>query len=105
MQMFAVDMFISFVTPFQDEGRVWVSDPGRIALHYVKTWFLVDLISIFPFEVIALFSDTKCVLGISRFYFLSPLLKSVLHVTCMKFPIPAAIEYQSEMLRAANWLL
>lgn len=53
-QVFFVDMLLSFITPFQDAARVWVTDPQNIATTYLKTWFFVDVMSIFPFEIIAI---------------------------------------------------
>lgn len=54
LQVFFVDMLLSFITPFQDSARVWVTTPKKIATTYLKTWFFVDLMSILPFEVVAI---------------------------------------------------
>lgn len=53
-QVFLIDMLLSFITPFQDAARVWVTDPRKIATTYLRTWFFVDIMSIFPFEIIAI---------------------------------------------------
>lgn len=44
LQIFGIDMLLQFVTPFQDRHRVWVTQPSRIVAHYLKGWFLVDLV-------------------------------------------------------------
>lgn len=49
-----MDMLLSFITPYQDVARVWVTNPKKIATTYLKTWFTVDILSIFPFEIIAI---------------------------------------------------
>lgn len=49
--MFVVDIFINFRTTFiklnTDEV---ISNPKQIALHYLKTWFVVDFVAAIPFE-------------------------------------------------------
>jgi len=51
--VFMCDIFITFCTSYIDEERNFlVKDPKRIAIHYIKTWFLLDLISAMPFEEI-----------------------------------------------------
>jgi hypothetical protein len=43
------------------EGPSWVDDSRRIAQHYLRGWFTIDLVSIVPFDVIS-FVDTSGVL-------------------------------------------
>ena len=49
--MFIIDIFINFRTTFiklnTDEV---ISNPKQIALHYLKTWFVVDFVAAIPFE-------------------------------------------------------
>lgn len=49
--MFVIDIFINFRTTFiklnTDEV---ISNPKQIALHYLKTWFVVDFVAAIPFE-------------------------------------------------------
>ena len=53
--MFVVDIFINFRTTFvktiTDEV---ISSPKAIALHYLKTWFVVDFVAAIPFEFVIL---------------------------------------------------
>lgn len=48
---FFFDMFIQMRTPYKDSetGRI-VRSRKQIIMHYLKTWFIIDLLSIFPFE-------------------------------------------------------
>ena len=39
-------MLFAFVTVYKTDDDVWVSSPAAIATHYLKGWFIVDLISI-----------------------------------------------------------
>ncbi|XP_038064905.1 potassium voltage-gated channel unc-103-like [Patiria miniata] len=51
--MFIVDIFINFRTTFIDDvkGEV-VSDPAKIAKHYLKGWFVIDVLAAIPFDLI-----------------------------------------------------
>eukprot|EP00947_MAST-08B_sp_MAST-8B-sp1_P002653 g2653.t1 len=52
---FLVDIGVQFHLQFpRPSGRGWVSDRTAIRLHYLRTWFLVDFVSIFPFWLLAL---------------------------------------------------
>lgn len=35
-----------------------VSHPGRIAVHYLSGWFLIDLVAAIPFDLLLAGSDT-----------------------------------------------
>lgn len=49
---FGHDIYLNFRTAyFSDEGKL-IRDAKQIAFTYLKGWFLVDFISIFPFEVV-----------------------------------------------------
>uniref|UniRef100_A0A8C6TG73 Potassium voltage-gated channel, subfamily H (eag-related), member 6a n=1 Tax=Neogobius melanostomus TaxID=47308 RepID=A0A8C6TG73_9GOBI len=43
--MFIVDIVINFRTTYVNENDEVVSEPGRIAQHYFKGWFLIDIVS------------------------------------------------------------
>ena len=49
--MFIVDIIINFRTTFiKANTDEVISNPKRIALHYLKTWFVVDFVAAIPFE-------------------------------------------------------
>ena len=53
--IFICDIVLVFFLPFRapvDKGGVWVYSSKKIAKNYLKGWFLVDLISTFPFDLI-----------------------------------------------------
>jgi hypothetical protein len=48
--MFAVDIFVSFNTAFYDEGYLIVDNRKEIALEYLRSWFIIDMLAVIPFE-------------------------------------------------------
>ncbi|XP_020604757.1 potassium voltage-gated channel subfamily H member 6-like [Orbicella faveolata] len=56
--MFIVDIFINFRTTFVDANDEVVSHPCRIAVHYCKTWFVIDLVAAIPFELLIMIGNT-----------------------------------------------
>lgn len=49
--MFIVDIIINFRTTFiKPNTDEVISSPKQIALHYLKTWFVVDFVAAIPFE-------------------------------------------------------
>eukprot|EP00794_Sanderia_malayensis_P003810 gene3810-4338_t len=57
--MFIIDIFINFRTTFVDRNDEVVSDPCRIALYYVKGWFVIDLLAAIPFELLIMIGNTE----------------------------------------------
>ena len=46
-------MILTFCFAYEDEEKcVTVEDHKTIAIHYLKSWFIFDLLSIFPFDVV-----------------------------------------------------
>jgi len=48
--LFLLDIFVLFNCAFYNEDFIIVENRKIIANEYLKSWFLVDLISIIPFE-------------------------------------------------------
>ena len=51
MATFAIDMILNFFFPVLVNGQLVTSRKG-IALHYLKGWFLIDFLAIFPLTMI-----------------------------------------------------
>ena len=49
-RLFVIDIVLSFRTTFKENGR-WVTDGKRLALRYLKSWFILDLLSTIPFNL------------------------------------------------------
>mgnify|MGYP003308217452 CR=1 FL=1 len=67
---YACDMALSFVTAYEDAAtRSLVVDPAKVRWHYVRTYFLVDLVATVPIELLirtAVDSDAVKFLPLAR---------------------------------------
>uniref|UniRef100_A0A8C5ZB23 Potassium voltage-gated channel subfamily H member 6 n=1 Tax=Marmota marmota marmota TaxID=9994 RepID=A0A8C5ZB23_MARMA len=50
--MFVVDIIINFRTTYVNTNDEVVSHPRRIAVHYFKGWFLIDMVAAIPFDLL-----------------------------------------------------
>ena len=50
---FAIDMVLNFFTGYRINTDNYVDAKGSIAIHYLKTWFTIDLFSTLPIDTIA----------------------------------------------------
>ncbi len=57
--MFIIDIFINFRTTYVDKNDEVVSDPCRIAVYYMKGWFVIDLLAAIPFELLIMIGNTE----------------------------------------------
>ncbi|XP_015836379.1 potassium voltage-gated channel subfamily H member 6 isoform X2 [Tribolium castaneum] len=55
---FIIDILINFRTTYVSGNDEIVSDPVRIAIHYLKGWFFIDLVAAVPFDLLFFGSDT-----------------------------------------------
>ncbi|XP_037832223.1 potassium voltage-gated channel subfamily H member 1 [Kryptolebias marmoratus] len=55
--IFLVDIVLNFHTTFVGPGGEVISDPKLIRMNYVKTWFVIDLLSCLPYDVINAFEN------------------------------------------------
>lgn len=65
--MFLIDILINFRTTYVNKNDQVVAHPGRIALHYFKGWFLIDVVAAIPFDLMLIGSDTQEVLNVYFF--------------------------------------
>lgn len=56
--MFIIDILINFRTTFVNNNDEVVSHPGKIAVHYFRGWFLIDLVAAIPFDLLLFGSET-----------------------------------------------
>uniref|UniRef100_A0A8C4EWN4 Potassium voltage-gated channel, subfamily H (eag-related), member 6a n=1 Tax=Dicentrarchus labrax TaxID=13489 RepID=A0A8C4EWN4_DICLA len=57
--MFIVDILINFRTTYVNHNDEVVSHPGRIAQHYFKGWFLIDIVAAIPFDLLIFRSGSE----------------------------------------------
>lgn len=56
--MFIIDILINFRTTYVNKNEQVVSHPGKIALHYFKGWFLIDVVAAIPFDLMLMGSGS-----------------------------------------------
>jgi len=61
--IFIADMFFQFFIMYPIMTKrgsiIWINCPLKIAWHYLTTWFVIDLVSILPFELLIFIFDKK----------------------------------------------
>jgi hypothetical protein len=57
--MFIIDILINFRTTYVNKNDQIIADPGKIALHYFKGWFLIDVVAAIPFDLMLIGTETK----------------------------------------------
>ncbi|XP_061555635.1 LOW QUALITY PROTEIN: potassium voltage-gated channel subfamily H member 6a [Phycodurus eques] len=57
--MFIVDILINFRTTYVNHNDEVVSNPSRIAQHYFKGWFLIDIVAAIPFDLLIFRSGSE----------------------------------------------
>ncbi|XP_035285211.1 potassium voltage-gated channel subfamily H member 2-like [Anguilla anguilla] len=61
--MFVIDIVINFRTTYVNANDEVVSQPGRIAVHYFKGWFLIDMVAAIPFDLLIYRSGEEVLKG------------------------------------------
>ncbi|NXI93361.1 KCNH1 protein, partial [Psophia crepitans] len=65
--IFLVDIVLNFHTTFVGPAGEVISDPKLIRMNYLKTWFVIDLLSCLPYDVINAFENVdEVTLELSR---------------------------------------
>jgi hypothetical protein len=52
--LFLMDIVLNFHTGYLDEHNLLIMNTKMIAERYIKTWFFIDILATFPFELLAL---------------------------------------------------
>ncbi|XP_069579416.1 voltage-gated inwardly rectifying potassium channel KCNH7-like isoform X2 [Brachyistius frenatus] len=67
--MFIVDILINFRTTYVNVNEEVVSHPAKIAIHYFKGWFLIDMVAAIPFDLLIFGSgsdETTTLIGLLK---------------------------------------
>eukprot|EP00439_Symbiodinium_sp_Y106_P046962 s836_g6.t1 len=105
--VYVVDMILQFFTSYPRRtarGVEWEVRLPRITIHYLKTWFILDFVTLIPFDIIALTSgveDVKELNGVKAIRVLRLVkLFRVLKTSKFthKYEIPYSIPYQQVTL-------
>jgi len=54
---FIFDMVMNFMLAYQNEEGAWVMEHSKIAKIYMKSWFILDFVSVLPFDTLGLALD------------------------------------------------
>lgn len=82
-----MDIIINFRTTFVNSNDEVVSHPAKIAVHYLKGWFIIDLVAAIPFDLFLVGSDTDEVSYVARFTFSENLLCRLTLIAVKSLPI------------------
>ncbi|XP_072936042.1 potassium voltage-gated channel unc-103-like isoform X3 [Epargyreus clarus] len=55
---FIIDILINFRTTYVNAADEVESDPAKIAMHYLRGWFVIDLVAAIPFDLLLFGTDT-----------------------------------------------
>lgn len=61
--MFIIDILINFRTTYVNKNDEVVSHPGKIAVHYFKGWFLIDVVAAIPFDLLLFGAESEQVIS------------------------------------------
>jgi hypothetical protein len=50
--IFLIDIFINFISAYQDENYQIIDDRKMIAKEYIRSWFFIDVLAILPFDLL-----------------------------------------------------
>ncbi len=50
--LFIIDIVITFRTTYVNHNDEVVTHPKLIAMHYIKGWFLIDMVAAIPFDLL-----------------------------------------------------
>ena len=68
--IFFIDIVLNFHTTFVGPGGEVVSDPKIIRMNYLKSWFIIDLLSCLPYDVFNAFDHdedvSNCVASVTE---------------------------------------
>jgi len=64
--LFALDMFLCFNTACYDDEDDLVEKRKQIAILYLKSWFIIDLVAIIPFDILLTSNDLHSMARIAR---------------------------------------
>nr|XP_020450382.1 potassium voltage-gated channel subfamily H member 7 [Monopterus albus] len=67
--MFIIDILINFRTTYVNQNEEVVSHPTKIAIHYFKGWFLIDMVAAIPFDLLIFGSgsdETTTLIGLLK---------------------------------------
>ena len=80
--VFVADLILTFLTAYRDEHNALVKDRWRIARRYLRSWFIFDLISSFPYYLL---ESSGEIVFTGRWARIGSLFRSVIICRCSYF--------------------
>ncbi|XP_038823217.1 potassium voltage-gated channel subfamily H member 5-like [Salvelinus namaycush] len=93
--IFLVDIVLDFHTTFMGPGREVISHPKLIRRYYMKIWFVFDLLSYMPYDIIITFMNVDE--GISRLFSYLKVVR-LLHLGRVTHKLEHYLEYGAAVL-------
>lgn len=84
--IFFIDIVLNFHTTFVGPGGEVVSDPKVIRMNYLKSWFIIDLLSCLPYDVFNAFDHDEDVSSRTPSLLLNRLRQRLIHKLCVSKP-------------------
>lgn len=80
--LFIVDIVINLRTTYVDHNDEVVTQPSRIAKHYIKGWFPIDLFAAIPFDLLIFRSgsDEVRTLPLCELYYVNLFRRTQVHI-------------------------
>jgi len=67
--VFFLDIVLNFHTTYVSQTGEVISDPKLIRLNYLKSWFLIDLLSCLPYDIFNAFQDAEDVYYLNFYHY------------------------------------
>jgi hypothetical protein len=83
--IFFLDIVLNFHTTYVSSTGEVISDPKLIRINYLKSWFIIDLLSCLPYDIFNAFQDAEGVSKLFSFQIISKYRLSIIH--CHLFDI------------------
>ena len=97
---FLIDIIIIFNSAFYDEEFMIVEDRRKIAMDYLQSWFVIDLLAIIPFDYFVMANNYGEIVRIARIGRISKLIKMTRLLRILKI-----VRQRSQLLKYLNELL
>lgn len=89
--MFIIDILINFRTTYVNSNDEVVSHPGKIAVHYLRGWFVIDMVAAIPFDLLLVGKNSDEVSTLLIY-------SSFNYAACINYPVNRTILTQSCLL-------
>ncbi len=101
--VFCIDILFNFLTPYEVRPGVYEERPHMIAKHYMTHWFLIDLVSVLPFNMVKMVRLVRLA-KLLRIFRANRVLKRLETRISISRGLLTLVKYMISMLLLAHWL-